>query len=226
MRRGLLNQVFGQSPFGAIQHQMAQVMACVRQLVPLYEAVASGEQEAVAAVVAEIDTLEEAADVAKNAIRNHLPRQLLLPVDRRDLLELVHHLDSMADSLQEGAGLLILRPMRLPEDLKATALSFAKDVAAVAEQAAEILDHLDELLEATFGGPEAEQVLAMIDQLDAGGTKSELLCRDMIRSLFASQGALSDLEIMLWREILTHTANIANYAERAGNRLRLLIAKV
>lgn len=226
MRRGLLNKVFGQSPFGAIQHQMTQVMNCVGQLVPLYEAVVAGQQEAIAAVVAQIDALEEAADVAKNAIRDHLPRQLLLPVDRRDLLELVHHLDSMADSLQEAAGLLVLRPMRLPADLAEIALAFARDVAGVASQAAEILDHLDELLEATFGGPEAEQVLAMIDQLDAGETKSELLCREMIRSLFASQGQLTDLEIMLWREILTHTANIANYAERAGNRLRLLIAKV
>ncbi len=207
--RGILNRVFGQSPFGAIQHQMTQVMACVHELVPLYEAVVAGEPEAVAEVVARIDALEEAADIAKNAIRDHLPRQLLLPVDRRDLLELVHHLDSMADSLQEGAGLLLLRPMRLPDDLRETALTFARDVAAVAEQAAEILDHLDELLEATFGGPEAEQVLTMIGRLDAGGTKSELLCREMIRSLFASQGQLSDLEIMLWREILTHTANIA-----------------
>ena len=220
-----IQKLFARSPFGAIQLQMTQVMACVRQLVPLYEAVVTGESEAIAEVVRGIDQLEERADAAKNEIRDHLPKQLLLPVDRRDLLEIVHLVDSMADSLQEGAGLLVLRPMRLPDGLAETALTFAGNVLAVAEQAAKIMDHLDELLETTFGGPEAEQVLTMIDRLDAGGTKSELLCRSMIRELFASQGDLTDLEIMLWREILTHTANIANYAERAGNRLRLLIAK-
>ncbi len=218
-------RLFAQSPFEPVEQHMAAVMDCVALLRPLFEAVAAEDGEAIAEVVSRIDGLEAVADQVKNEIRNHLPKALFLPVDRRDLLDVLHMQDSMADSLQEAAGLLTLRPMHLPASLREPMLKFVDDVLAACQRAHAILDRLDELVEATFGGIEAERVLALIDELDAAETKSELMCRQVMTKLFALDQELGAVELMLWREILLRTADIANYAERAGNRLRLLLAK-
>lgn len=218
-------RLFGRSPFGPTQGHMERVMACVRELAPLCEAACAGDTDRLAAVIQGIDQLEAEADAAKNEIRNHLPKAVFLPVDRGDLLEIVHLQDSMADSLQEAAGMLILKPLAVPASLAEDVRRFTADVLSAAERYAAIMAHLDELLESTFGGPEADRVLEMIDELDAAETKSDVLGRDIVQRLFALEGEIGCLDIMLWYRILERIGEIANYAERAGNRLRLLIAR-
>jgi len=57
---------------------MDRVAACVRQLVPLFEALAAKDYPRVEAIAAEISKLEHDADLTKNDIRNHLPSGLFL----------------------------------------------------------------------------------------------------------------------------------------------------
>lgn len=222
--RGVLS-LFGKSPFGPIQDHMRQVLDCVRHLRPLLDAVCEADEAAMAAEVEAIDRLEAECDRIKNEIRDHLPRALFLPVDRRDLLEIVHLQDSIADSLQEAAGLLTLRPMRVPPPLCVPIQTFTSDVLDVVERGGQVIDRLDELVETTFGGPEAARVHQLVDEMSEAENKSELLCRQVMQQLFGLETDLSPVEVMLWREILLRIAEVANNAERAANRLRLLIAK-
>lgn len=218
-------KLFARSPFGPMLAHMEAVMACVRQVEPLFAALPRGAAE-LATVSAEIDRLEAQADQAKNEIRDHLPRALFLPVDRRDLLDVVHMQDSMADSLQEAADLLNLRPLTVPAGLAGDLRQFVADVLATCEAAAAIMSSLSELVETGFGGPEAARVMVLIEALDDADSKSDRMERTVLRRLFELEADLGAVDLMLWYQVLRKTGEIANYAERTGNRLRLLLAKV
>ena len=225
MRTRSIARLFAKSPFGPTQLHMKKAIECAEQLRPLFDAVLREDAAACERVTRRIDELEDEADALKNEIRDHLPRSLFLPVDRRDLLELIHMQDSIADSAQEVASLLSLKRMSLPESLHPALLEFVEDVLVTCGMARAIGEEMDELAETSFGGPEAERVLDMINQLNNSETRSDVLVMAVSRQLFALDAEMNAVELILWRQVFCAVAEVANYAERMGGRMRLLIAK-
>ena len=142
--------LFAKSPFKPMQEHMHVVVECARQVLPLFEALCRGDQDGVAHVQRHIDELEEEADRLKNNLRAHLPKRLLLPVDRRDLLEILDLQDSIADTAQDIAGLLVERKMPVPESMQPQLLELVRAVERTCVQAGEIIESLDELVEIGF----------------------------------------------------------------------------
>jgi predicted phosphate transport protein (TIGR00153 family) len=81
--------LFGKSPFKALQVHMRIVLECAREIPPLFDALAAGDQEGVVAAKDRIFEKEAEADRIKNDMRGALPKSLFMPVDRRDLLEVL-----------------------------------------------------------------------------------------------------------------------------------------
>jgi predicted phosphate transport protein (TIGR00153 family) len=225
MRARSIANLFSKSPFRPTQAHLRKAIECAQQLRPLFEAALALDAERLAAVTERINELEHETDVLKNEIRDTLPRSLFLPVDRRDLLELIHMQDSIADSAQEVAGLLTLKQLHLPEALKPLVMALVEEVLVTCDMALAIGSEMDELSETSFGGPEAERVLNMINQLDAVETKSDVLGVRLSKELFAREDEMKAVDVMLWYKIFYTAGQVANYAERMGNRLRLLIAQ-
>ncbi len=218
-------ELFAKSPFGPTQAHLKKSIACAQELRPLFEAAFAGDQDEIQQVVNKINQLEHEADQLKNEIRNSLPKSLFMPVDRRDLLELIHMQDSIADSTQEAAGMLTLKKLKLPEVLQSDALSLIDEVLVTCDMGMAIGSEIDELAESSFGGPEADRVLEMINQLDDAETKSDVIGVHLARELFSLEDQMSPVDIMLWYQIFYTAGQVANNAERMGNRFRLLIAR-
>jgi len=117
----------------------------MREVPPLFEALAAGDQERVISLKDKIFELENDADTIKNELRNNLPKSLFMPVDRRDLLEVLQMQDSIADTAQDVAGLLVERPMGLPEFLKEPLMTLAERCVDACEHSGKIIEELDEL---------------------------------------------------------------------------------
>ena len=160
-----IDKLMGRSPIGPMQEHMRAAVACAHQVVPLVEAMVSGDAEAVREQRAEIDRLEHKADDIKHQIRSNLPRRLMLAMERRDMLEILDHQDSIADVTQDIAELVDQRGMKLPDQLAEPVRSLAARVVAACDQAQRIIDELDELVETGFGGREALRVEEMISEL-------------------------------------------------------------
>ena len=225
MRARSIANLFSKSPFGPTQAHLKKAIECAQQLRPLFETALAYDTEQLAVVTERINDLEHETDLLKNEIRDTLPRSLFLPVDRRDLLELIHMQDSIADSAQEVAGLLSLKELRLPEDLKPTVMELIEEILVTCDMALAIGSEMDELSETSFGGPEAERVLSMINQLDDVETKSDVIGVQLSKALFAREDEMKPVDVMLWYKVFYTAGQVANYAERMGNRLRLLIAQ-
>ena len=87
------------------------------------------------------------------------------------------------------------------------------------------MQQLDELLETSFGGKEAEKVLAMLDDLKADETIADGTGMTIARKLFALEKELSAIDVMFWYRIFRQLGELVDLAEGIGNRVRLLLAK-
>ncbi len=217
--------LFARSPFRPLQEHMHVVLECVRELEPFFEAVCSGDEKGIDAHQRRIDELEGKADRLKNDLRAHLPRRLFLPVDRRDLLEILDLQDSMADTAQDIAGLFLEREMELPESMERPLMELVRAVLRTADQAGAVIDTLDELVEIGFRGREADRVEGMIDELGALEGETDRLGIALVRELFRLERELSPVSVILWYQTIGWIGDVADHAEKVGNRLRLLIAR-
>jgi len=216
--------LFAKSPFKPMQEHMKVVLHAVQQLTPLLEALIAGDTARLDDARRHIDALEGDADRLKNDLRAHLPKRLLLPVDRRDLLEILNLQDTIADLCQDVAGLLVEREMPVPEPMRAPLLDLARGVEKTCTHSAQVIFRLDELLELGFRGREADRVEQMIDELGRLEGETDELESRLIKIVFKLESEMSAVSVMLWYQLVRWIGNMADCGEKVGNRVRLLIA--
>lgn len=219
-----LSRLFGKNPFSALQEHMRLVLACVEELPSLFEALDNHDKEALFERQRRIFELEQQADAVQRDLRQHLPRTLFMPVDRRDLLDLLGTQDEMADTAQDIAGLAIERYMAIPHVVRPHLMPFVDQCVGTCRLMSEVIEELDELLETGFSGPEAERVLGMItvvyneeDAADEDGIK-------ISRALFSEEDKLDPISVIFWYRMFQMIGNLADHAEAAAERLELMLA--
>jgi predicted phosphate transport protein (TIGR00153 family) len=148
-----------------------------------------------------------------------------MPVDRRDLLELLDMQDYIADTAQDIAGLMIERDMTIPEGMAEPLRSFVQRCVDTCALATKIIEELDELVEMGFRGREATKVDGMVDQLSEMESETDVMGMELARALFAKEDEMKPVSVMFWYQMIQWIGNIADYAEKVGDRMRLLIAR-
>jgi len=219
----LISNLFGQSPIRPMQQHMRAAVECARQILPLFEEMVAGDTAAVAERRREIDRLEHEADRIKNEIRSNLPKRMFLAVERRDMLEILDYQDSIADVAQDIAEIADLRSMVVPKELASAFLELVRRVVSACEQAERVINELDELVETGFRGREVARVDQMIEELSRMETHTDELEERVQRLLFGIEDELG-ISAMFWYRMIDDVGEMADYAERVGNRLRLLTA--
>jgi len=219
------SKLFGQSPFTALQDHMRVVVECAREVQPLIEALAAGDQEQVIQLKDRIFEREAEADRIKHELRAHLPKSLFMPVDRRDLLEVLLLQDTIANVAQDIAGLLIERKMSIPDFLRDPLIELTARCVDTVEHAAKVIEELDELLAIGFRGREVDSVDQMLKELNLIEDETDELGIALARALFDHEDELKPVSVMMWYQIIEWIGDLADYAEKVGDHLRLLIAK-
>lgn len=219
-----LAKLLKRSPFKALQQHMRVVLECVRCIPGLFDALIAGDEAALKSAKEAIFKSENEADGVKNELRANLPKGLFMPVDRRDILEILQQQDSIADTAQDIAGLLMERPMDLPEPLQDPVRALVRRCVDTCEHAALVIEELDELLETGFRGREAERVENMLDELGKLESETDRLGLELTRALFRQEDQMSPVSVILWYRLIEWIGDLADHAEKVGNRLRLLIA--
>jgi predicted phosphate transport protein (TIGR00153 family) len=220
-----LLMLFGQSPFKPLQEHMRVVMRCASEVPGLFDALCAGDEEGISEIRDRVFALESEADDIKNELRSHLPKTMFMPVDRRDLLEILDLQDSIADTAQDIAGMLMVRRPKVIDPVRVPLMSLTQRCLDACGQMARIMEELDELVETGFRGPESEIVLNMIDELNRIETDTDEKAIFLLNELFAHEEEFDPISLMVWHRLIRWVGDLANYAEKVGNRLRLLIAR-
>jgi predicted phosphate transport protein (TIGR00153 family) len=224
MKRTIFD-LFAKSPFGPLQDHMRKVMDCVVLIPDLYRALEEEDEKNFERLVEEIKEAEHEADKIKNEIRGDLPKTVFTPVDRDDLLEALSLQDSISDYAEDVAVLLSMKTLPFPATMRNEFWKFLEQVMVTVDQYAKINEELDELMEASFGGAEAGKVEEMIDNLGREEHKTDRLQHELVRKLLSMEDKIGTLNVIMWMKVLEATGNLANRAEKVGNRLRLFLSK-
>jgi predicted phosphate transport protein (TIGR00153 family) len=217
--------LFGSSPFKPLQEHMRIIKECVAEVPALFEALAAGNSDEVSAQKDKIFAKEGEADDLKQQLSAHLPKSLFMPVDRRDLLDLLNVQDSIANTAQDVAGLMTERDMTIPNGMEKDLLAFVTRSVDACNHAATIVEELDELVETGFRGQEAGKVNDMIATLHSIENETDEMGINLARQLFAMEDDLKPVSVMFWYQMLQWVGDLADYAEKVGDRMELLLAR-
>lgn len=219
----IISKLFGKSPFEPLHQHMLKVKACVGLVRPLMDAFLKGEQEKVKDVARKIFKAEHDADIVKKEIRSRLPKSILLPVARGDILRFLKEQDNIADSAEDLAALLILRKTTVPEELKEKLKNFVDKVLETYEVAMTVSSEIKLLAETSFGGEEAHKVMELIEQLKVKEWEADKAQMTAAKKMFSIEKKLDPVSVMMWMHIFKELGTLANHAENAGDQMRLML---
>lgn len=225
MTASYLSGIFGKSPVRPLQEHMQKIVTCVDELIPFTEAVLNHDDEARTKHHRRIVAIENEADALKKELRLRLPSSLFMPIDRRDVLEVLTMQDMVAGSAREVAGLIVGRDMRFPETMKDGYKTLVQRCIDACHQAHDAIRELDELIETSFGKLERKRVgklLFKLDTIEQDTDEKQIVLR---RILFGLENELHPVHVMFLYRIIDRTGEIADRAQRVGSRLQLMLAR-
>lgn len=217
--------LLGKSPFKPMQAHMKIITECVAEVPGLFDALIEGNEDEIIKHKDRIFDKENEADNLMHDLHMQLPKSLFMPVDRRDLLGLLAMQDKIANTAQDIAGLMTERDMSVPQGMENQLREFVQRCIDTCTQAAVIIDELDELIEMGFRGREASKVDEMVEKLSKIEDETDDMGIELTRVLFAKEDEMKPVSVMFWYLMIQWIGDLADYAEKVGDRMRLLIAK-
>jgi len=225
MNRSFFGELFGRSPVEPIQKHIGICHDCATQLQPFLKAVYANNWEEASKIQTDIVKLENEADDLQMSIRLHLPKSLFMPVPRTDLLDLLGTQDKIANRAKDIAGIMLGRQMAIPKPLQKPVSDYLKRSLAASEQARKVINELDELIETGFGGREIKLIDKLITKLNSLELETDEIEIKVRGELFLIEKDLDPVDVMFLYKVIEWIGDLADLAEKVGQRLQLLLAR-
>ncbi len=217
--------LFRKSPFIAINEMMKEVVECTNRIPEIYDAFIDGNQEEVIRIAKEISDHEYKTDKIKDSIRQSLPHSIFMPVARGDILQIITSMDAIADKSEDVGVLMTFKKIHVPDEIKGKIKEFIKVVLEVVDLSKQVVEELEALRESSFSGPEAEEVISLLDKVNESEHKTDVMQYDLTKIVIAKSKEMDCASLILWLKIIEATGDIANSSEKMCNRIRLIISQ-
>lgn len=217
--------IFRKSPFQSLQEMMNSGNECVTLIPTIFDAFLSGKEEEVQKLAKEISDKEYETDIIKNEIRSSLPNSIFMSVARGDVLEIITSIDAIADAAEDVGVLLSFKMVKVPSELVEKVKYFVEKVIDVANLSKTVVDELETLRESSFAGPETKHITELLDKLNEEEHKTDKLGYEITKIILNTSEQFNFADLWLWLKIIQATSDVANAAEKLGNRIRLIISK-
>ncbi|QEG22124.1 TIGR00153 family protein [Mariniblastus fucicola] len=221
-----IGKLFGRSPFGQLQQHMDQVAKCIVKMSEVFDAVKGGQFELIEDLTEQVSQLEHQADQIKDDIRERLLKRFFMPIDRGEVLEILSLQDSLADTAEDVCKVLTIRKLPFPEDIRPDFDKFLELNINSCSIAASIIGQLDELIEAGFGGTEAERIRSMAKDAAFAEHQADVVQMSLLKKLYAHDVNFTAGEFHLWMRVTRILSRLSNSSENLADRvLRTLSMK-
>ncbi len=219
-----ISEMFKVSPFEPLRHHMISVKNCVALVWPMFDAVRDQDDDKLQDLCRRVFKAEHEADIIKNEIRQSIPKRFFLPVYRGDLLGYVKLQDDMADAAEDIAVLLTLKKLTIHKTLVDPLIEYLAKVKLVCEHTYEISEYLPKLIDGDMTGPEADHAVEMVARVEKDEWEADRLQYSLSQKLYAVEDDMKATDVMLWSKVYGEVGQLANFAEKTGERLRRMLA--
>lgn len=218
-----LSSLLGKSPFAPLQSHMNKVENCVKELYSLLKSIEAQNMKEIEEIATKISKLEHEADLAKNEIKNRLPKGLFLPISRQDLLEILALQDAFANRAEDIAFIATFKTLSNYSDLKEDFEFFFKENIEAFSLAKDVIDEFDNLIESSFGGIEAEKVKIMITELAYKEHELDNLLYALEKKLYDLSEKMHYSLFNAWIDLIREVGKLSNLGEKLGNLILTVI---
>lgn len=217
--------VFAKSPIKPLQEHIRKVHQCAEHLVPFFKACAAEDWSKAANIRAELSQFEKAADRLKREVRTNLPKGLFMPVDRTDMLELITQQDKIANTAKDISGRILGRKLAIPPQIQTEFMEYLVCCIDTTGFAVKAIDELDELIETGFQGKELQIIDNLLNELDTVEDSTDMMQIKLRHSLHGIEQDLNPVDVVFLYNVIDWVGDLADLAERVGDRLELMLAR-
>ncbi len=115
------------------------------------------------------------------------------------------------------------RALSLPKELEAEFHAYLAEVIEACDLVAGIMDRLDLLMESSFRGRDALTVSKLITEVDEKEDRIKAMQTVLVRKFFDPGVNLSEIELLLWWQILGELGRLARAADQTAGGIRLML---
>ncbi|HEC76986.1 MAG TPA: TIGR00153 family protein [Thermoplasmatales archaeon] len=213
------------SPFEGLFEHMKKVRECISILRDGLMKYIEGEFENFHTVAEKVSELEHEADLIKGNIRAHLPRSILMPVDKRYFLWVLREEDAILDHAENLAQLLDLRHTNIPDELREDFKEHMNLVAQTVEEMEKAVENVKDLIETSFSGKEREESKKYIHNVHQKEWEADQKRYEITKKIYAIEKKLSPMDEYHLLKMVDWIDDIADHAENVADWLRAMIAK-
>ena len=215
--------LFYESPFKKLKDHADKVKECAWMFKRAVECYVEQDCEEFDKLTEDVAKLESQADWLKRNLRNHLPRGLLMPVDKFVLIDCLREQDHVLDNVEEALYWLSFKPEGgIPEGLVG---DFLHLVDAVIPSIEKLPDMAEQAIVYFKNSTEdnRDKLKSIIGDIHQAEKEADHLELELKKQAFA---VLKDpVEIFHFVRLVEIIANIADDAQNASDRMRTMIAR-
>jgi hypothetical protein len=152
-------------------------------------------------------------------------QSMFLPVDKKDFMHLLSAQDDIADAVEDLAVLLRIKNLDTPDEIKPPLKELVGHVVDTAHMGCDLISELEALLEASFGGAEAEKVEKATEKLGTAEWEADRKQFELAQKLFALGNDLGAADLLLWNEVIKKLGAVADKTEQIGKTLRIFLSQ-
>ncbi|MBL7203055.1 MAG: TIGR00153 family protein [Desulfobacteraceae bacterium] len=220
--RLLLSSLFRESPFENLQKHADKAKECAQLFREAAICHAEERCKEFDALTDRVARLESEADAIKRNIRNHLPRGILMPVDKFQFLQYLREQDKVVDEVEAALYWLSFRPKGLPKGMAPDFLDLVESVIPSIEKLAELVLMATEFFRSKSDA-QREKMKSLIQDIRQHEKEADLLEQELKGLVFRTiQDPLVVFHTVRLVEIV---GEIADHAQNASDRMRAMIAK-
>ncbi len=221
----LFRELFGKSPIEPLQEHMQIVSQAVQLLDDLFRLKFDHDYDAHKVIAKKIMKLEHEADIKKDLIQRNLPSSYMMPMARLDVLALLKSQDRIIDIVEDLAVISSLKKDIFPECIREDFFRYLQKIFAVFDDCYKLVDNLDELMAATFTGPEARYAEAMVTEVEKLEWETDKLEFKFSQKVFEIEDIFTKGQFTLAIKIIQKLARLADCAEKAAKTIRTFLVK-
>lgn len=218
-----ISRVFGRSPISLLKKHLEEVRSCTAAVPKLLDCFWGGDRDAIVTIGKLITQHERRADELKQRMRAQLAGQILLPINRALMMQILSLQDDLADLAEDLVVLTSLRQMPEQPQLQQEITELFRVSLLCCEKACESAAELALLVESSFGGPEGRRIAQLGEecaQLEQQADEAKHIC---LRTLYHRENELNFITFDLWSRIIALAGHMADTADNLAERLSLLV---
>ena len=216
---------FKKSPFKPLRKHMRIASESVTFLPDALQAFFRNDSEALEESRQAVSELVADAGELLTELQQRLPDARELPLERRDLFDVLEIQEAIARRVQEITVLLPDLPVDVPGDMRKPLMHLADRCIAAAEVAYEIVKAIEKVVEAGFQGAQLDAARKLVQDVVSIRSEADALRGEITRLLLAECREMDPLAVMFLYQLVAWIDDLANFSQRLAIRSQLLLVR-